>query len=133
MDIQAPKILTAKLKKLGVVSVYLFGSAAKGKIGVLSDYDFAVLMKKQIPIKETFNMRLCLTAEFSKYLPGKSIDLIILNKTPPLLAANIIYDGKILFDADPKYRIAFETKTTMSYLDRLPYEERHLQTLTASI
>lgn len=125
--------LQKQLRKIGVIAVYLFGSRAKGKIGVLSDYDIGILLKNNVPDKKFFDIKLKLIQDFSRFFKTIHVDVVILNKTTALLAINIINEGCLLFDAMHEQRIAFETKITMKYLDRLPYERRHLNYLTASV
>lgn len=122
-----------KLKKLGAVAVYLFGSQARGQAGALSDYDIGVLLNANIPAENFLDTKLGLIRIFSNYFKTDCVDIVILNEAPPLLAMNIIDEGKILFDFARGKRINFETKTTMKYLDRLPYERRHLNSLIKSV
>lgn len=134
MKIYKPSsILQKQLKKLGVIAVYLFGSRAKGKIGLLSDYDIGILLKNNVPDKKFFDIKLKLMQNFSRFFNTQHVDIVILNKTASLIVINVINDGCILFDAAREQRIAFETKITMKYLDRLPYERRRLNYLTASV
>lgn len=122
-----------QLKKLGVVVVYLFGSRARGRAGTLSDYDIGVLLNENIPAKNFLDVRLNMMQIFSDFFKTDRIDIVILNEAPALLAMNIIGEGRVLFDFAREQRINFETKTTMKYLDRLPYERRHLNSLITSV
>lgn len=122
-----------ELRKLGVSAVYLFGSRAQGRAGPLSDYDFGVLLKGTIPAKKYLDKKLHLMAQFSAYLRNPSVEVVLLNEAPPLLAMNIIDGGRLLFETDFHFRVSFETKITMQYLDRLPYERRYLKTLLHSV
>lgn len=125
--------LKKQLRKVGVIVVYLFGSRAKGKTGALSDYDIGILLKNTVPEKKFFDIKLKLIQDFSLFFKTRHIDIVILNKTTPLLAINIINEGCLLFDVIREDRIGFETKATMKYLDRLPYERRRLNYLIASV
>lgn len=120
------------LKNLGVTAVYLFGSRASGKAGPLSDYDVAVLLRKTIPREEYLDRKLRLIAQFASFFNDSRVEVVILNEASPLLAMNIIDGGRVLFESDLPARVAFETKITMQYLDRLPYERRYLKTLLQS-
>lgn len=122
-----------QLKKLGVVAVYLFGSRARGRAGALSDYDIGVLLNENIPAKNFLDAQLNMVRIFSDFFKTDRIDIVILNEAAPLLAMNIIDDGRVLFDFIHKQRINFETKTTMKYLDRLPHEQRYLNSLISSV
>lgn len=122
-----------RLKKLGAIAVYLFGSRARGRAGALSDYDIGVLLGENIPTKSFLDTKLGLIRIFSKFFKTDRIDIVILNEAPALLAMNIIDEGRVLFDFAHEQRINFETKTTMKYLDRLPHEQRYLDSLIASV
>ncbi len=110
-------------------TAYLFGSQATGKNGPLSDYDIAILFDETVPEKDYFDKKLELIGKFSQFYKTNKIDLVILNTAPNLLAMNVISEGKILFEKDKDYRIAFETHVMSCYYDRLPYEIRYSEAL----
>lgn len=118
------------LQAIGVTTAYVFGSRAQGNSGPLSDYDIAVLLDEKINPRQYFDLKLRLAGEFSAFLKTDKIDLVILNNAPSILVMNVISHGKILFDQNKKYRIAFETYAMARYFDRLPYEERYIQYMT---
>lgn len=120
------------LQKLGVSAVYLFGSRASGQAGPLSDYDFGILLNNTVSEKKYLGKKLGLMAKFSAYLRNPGVEIVLINEAPPLLAMNIIDGGHLLFETNPSFRVAFETKITMQYLDRLPYERRYLRSLLHS-
>lgn len=122
-----------RLKKLGVIAIYLFGSRARGRVGALSDYDIGALLRENTPTNFFIDAKLDLMRLFSNFFKTEHVDIVILNEASPLLAMNIIADGRILFDFAHEKRINFETKMTMKYLDRLPYEQRHLKSLITSV
>lgn len=128
-----PLQLLRKLKNLGVITVYLFGSHATGKAGPQSDFDIAVQMKDSIPTRQYLDIRLMLMPLFAQFFKDKRVDVIALNEAPPLLAMNVIDEGKILFEADHDERVALEVSIMRSYLDRLPYEERSYDSLLKSL
>lgn len=117
------------MQKTGVSAVYLFGSRARSQEGPLSDYDFGILLNEKISPKKYFDAKLSLMALFSKKFRTDHLDIVILNDCNTLLAMNIIKEGKILYEKDRQYRIAFENHTMLTYYDRLPYEERYTKTL----
>lgn len=96
--------------------VYLFGSQANGKIGPLSDYDFAVYLDEKDSLKR-FNLRLKLAGDISKKLKNNNIDLVVLNDIAgPELKYNIIKDGILLFEKEP-FKILVEPKIITEYID----------------
>lgn len=110
-------------------TIYLFGSRATGKNGPLSDYDIGILFVESVPSKKYFDKKLELIGKFSQFYKTDKIDLVILNNAPILLAMNVITEGKILYEKDKDYRVAFETYIMNRYYDRLPYEIRHSEAL----
>lgn len=97
-----------------VLVAYLFGSRAKGNQTTKSDIDIAVLLSE--PPKKMLEYYLHLVNEVSKAL-GNEVDLIILNKAPPLLKHQTIKHGKLVYCRDEKARIEFEAKAQDEYLD----------------
>ncbi|PIQ77829.1 hypothetical protein COV82_02640 [Candidatus Peregrinibacteria bacterium CG11_big_fil_rev_8_21_14_0_20_46_8] len=120
-------------RKLGVEALYLFGSRAQNRAGPLSDYDFGVLLNDKIPAKNFLDSKLEIMAQLRQQYETNKVDVVILNEAPPLLAMNIISDGKLLFEDDHEARVDFETRTTMKYLDRLYYERKNLEHLTKNV
>lgn len=116
---------TKELEKLHVNTAYLFGSQARGKTGPLSDYDIGILLEENTEISKYFNLKLKLMSCFGGFYKTGKIDLIILNSCPLILSMNIIKEGKIIYELDREYRIAFESQVMNRYLDRLYYEERY--------
>lgn len=57
-----------------------------------------------------------LVDELSKIL-GNDVDLIILNRAPPLLKHQVIKHGKLVYCRDEKSRIEFEARAQDEYLD----------------
>lgn len=95
---------------------YLFGSRANGKIGPLSDYDFAVYLDEKDPIKR-FDIRLDLMGKISSKLKIDNIDLCILNDIEsPELKYNIIKDGILILEKEP-FKVLIEPKIMTEYID----------------
>lgn len=96
--------------------VYLFGSQATGKIGPLSDYDFAVYLEEK-DSKKRFDTRLKLIADVSEILKTDKVDICILNDIEgPELKYNIIKEGIIIFEKEP-FKIIVEPKIITEYID----------------
>lgn len=109
-----------KLKKIfgeypNLKIVYLFGSQVFGKIGPLSDYDFAFFIDEE-KIK-AFYTSLEITSKISKALSTDKIDTVILNHTDaPEMKYSIIKNGKIIYEVEP-YRIFIEPGILNEYFD----------------
>ena len=96
--------------------VYLFGSRANGKVGPLSDYDFAVFLDEQ-NLKKRFDIRLELMAKISKALKTDNLDICIINDIKgPELKYNIIKDGKLILDREP-FKVLIEPRILNEYFD----------------
>jgi predicted nucleotidyltransferase len=108
-----------------VVFAYLFGSQAKGNVGPLSDIDIAVCFDETIPSAEHFDLRLEVLGELTDLLQTDDVDLVVLNEAPPLLAHRILRDGRLLFSADERSRLRFETRAVLQYLDWKPYLDKY--------
>lgn len=124
------------LRKLGVVTLYVFGSRAQGMAGPLSDYDFAVLTKG-LDEKRGGETYLAIYDLLSDYCPrtlkNDVIDIVFLQDAPLELRFHVIRYGKVLVDADPRARLCFEEKTTLEYCDFRPILDMVDQAILASI
>jgi len=114
-----PNQTTSRLKDFlnkenRVLVAYLFGSCARGSRTARSDIDIAVLLS-EIPGK-MLEYYLRLVNGLSQVLGGE-VDLVILNKAPPLLKHQIIKHGKLAYCKDEKARIEFEARAEDEYLD----------------
>lgn len=96
--------------------VYLFGSRASGKIGPLSDYDFAFYLDEK-DAKKRFNIRLELIGKISMVLKTNDVDVCILNDIDgPELKYNIINDGVLIFEKEP-FKVLVEPRILTEYFD----------------
>ena len=86
----------------GIVSAYLFGSAAHGRMHRESDVDVGVLLDRGVyPTRANrFEARLRLSAQLEAAV-HRSVDLVILNDAPPSLGRHIMCDGIRLLVSDP--------------------------------
>ncbi len=95
------KLMDFLSKQDNVKLAYLFGSAASGKAGKLSDIDIAVMLDESLGKKEGFDLQLRLISDISSILKTDKIDLVVINDAPLSLKFEII-----------------------KYLDRRYYEKR---------
>lgn len=104
-----------------IASAYLFGSAASGKAGPMSDVDIALLLKDSAPTgrilihEEDF-----LAYRIADALQVKEVDLIELNGKGLIFAHNVLKTGKLIYDAAPDFRIRFVAKVISDYCDFEP-------------
>jgi predicted nucleotidyltransferase len=114
------------------IFAYLFGSQAKGDAGPLSDIDIAVYFDEGMRQDERFDLRLEVWGELTDLFKTDDVDLVVLNDAPPLLAHRILRDGLLLFCADERMRVAFETRAVLKYLDWKPYIEKYTRQVLGS-
>lgn len=102
-----------------VVAAYLFGSLARGQANRLSDVDIAVLFASEPDTGRVIERQLALM-EASGRFADREVQVIPLNRAPPLLAYEVIRDGWLLCERDPLARITFEVRTMKYYFDVKP-------------
>jgi predicted nucleotidyltransferase len=103
---------------------YLFGSAARGEMGKLSDIDIGVYLDESLSDDQRFKLQLELMSRLAAALKTDNVDLIVMNNAPLLLNYNIIKHGKpIKFKGQAKVR--FEAGILSRYLDRKYSIDRH--------
>lgn len=110
-----------------VVSLYLFGSSARGRKTKESDIDIAVLIDES-GVKKT-NLE-GFRKEYYEASPGFSlgpVDIVILNTAPPFLKYQVLKRGRILFDRERKLRVRFTEKAINEYLDYKPIQDIYLK------
>jgi predicted nucleotidyltransferase len=105
-----------------VVAAYQFGSTVRGQEGPLSDLDIAILVddKRTPSALDLLRIELMLAYELQKHLRVSEIDLITLNSQRLLLQYGILRTGRLIYEADPKYRVRFTQKVIQAYLDFQP-------------
>jgi predicted nucleotidyltransferase len=110
----------------GVVSVYLFGSWASGLAHRESDVDLGVLLGwDAYPSRQArFEARLRLAGRFGADLGRGSIDLVILNDAPPILARRVVTEGRRVFCADTPADHAFVRDVQLRAADLVPFLRR---------
>jgi predicted nucleotidyltransferase len=108
----------------GVVAIYLFGSRAEGRQHRESDVDLGVLLRWEAypTARDRFEARLRLGGELA---PGRAtLDLVVLNDAPPVLAARIVTEGLRLFCADAEAEHAFRRDIQLRAADLRPFLRR---------
>ena len=85
-----------------VALAYLFGSQAIGRAGAQNDYDLAVLFDGKVSTDD----RYLLTHQLTEFL-DTDVDLA---RAPVELVYNVIATGQVLYEKDPRTRVAFEAR-----------------------
>jgi predicted nucleotidyltransferase len=102
-----------------VGAVYVFGSAATGRVGPLSDLDLAILLNRTGLTQAHGDPQYAasLAADLMQQLQTNRVDLVLLHEASPLLAHRVIRDGRILYNAEPQSLHAFQFRAIQRYLD----------------
>jgi hypothetical protein len=101
-----------------IASAYLFGSSVHGRRGPMSDVDIAILLKSPHPKgRELIHEEDYLGYKIGKALDVKEVDLIDLNSQGLVFQHNVLKSSQLLYDADPDFRIEFESRVISEYCD----------------
>jgi predicted nucleotidyltransferase len=101
-----------------VLEAYLFGSHAQGLAQAHSDVDVAVYVA-DVP-GSSFGVEAELTADLMSALGENRVDLVLLNRAPPLLYHRVLRDGVRLLSRDARATTAREGAALSRYCDYLP-------------
>lgn len=108
-----------------VVFAYLFGSAVKGARHGRSDLDVAVYLDPRSGAGNgnaagELRMLTVLQASLEDAVPGFDIDLVALNRVPPLLADRVLRHGRLLVSRNEQQRIRWIALTKSRFCDLSP-------------
>lgn len=121
-DLSSLKKFFGKQKQVRLA--YLYGSAAIGNMGKLSDIDLAVYVDDSLSKEERFNLQLSLISGITGIMKTDKVDLAIMNDAPLSLRYEIIKANHPLYVRDEGERIDIEHHILSRYLDRRFYEKR---------
>jgi hypothetical protein len=119
-------------KKHNVKLAYLFGSRAKGNSGLESDFDVAVLFKKNPVDTLALNENTSLSLDLNKSFPAE-LDIVCLNYASSLLKYEVIRYGQILYSENEPERIDFEVSAIKEYIDEQPLRNLYNEALYKKI
>jgi len=115
----------AILERFPVAFAYLYGSYATGTSHKFSDVDIAVFLSVDHP-KERLSLENDMALAFDQALDHKvSTDTRAINDSPLVLQGEILTEGLLLYSADERSRVAFETRIRMAYFDFQPVIHRY--------
>jgi len=105
-----------------IAAAYQFGSTVRGQAGPLSDLDIAILVDEaQAPAAlDLLRIELLLAYELQKHLGVPEVDLSTLNRQRLTLQHAVLRTGRLIYEANPQYRIRFTQKVIQAYLDFQP-------------
>lgn len=105
-----------------IAAAYQFGSTVRDLEGPLSDLDIAILVddERAPSAIDLLRIELLLAYELQKQLTISEVDLITLNRQRLPLQYTVLRTGRLIYEADPKYRMRFTQKVVQAYLDFQP-------------
>jgi predicted nucleotidyltransferase len=104
-----------------ILEAYLFGSQARGGGQPHSDVDVAVYVDPEHSLDSLFGYAAELTAELGTVLQSNDVDVVVLNRAPPLLYHRVLRDGSRLFTRDAPATTTREGRALSRYCDYLPH------------
>ena len=107
-----------------IACIYLFGSAARGEAGPLSDLDVGIVFAEAVAPQARMEIAAALAGELQE-MSGALVDVTILDEAPPALKHGAIRDGRLVFVADEARRVHFEATAIREYLDFRPVLTRY--------
>lgn len=119
------------LRREGLVTfAYLFGSAARGAAGALSDLDVAVWLADGREVRE-WAYRVLLP-DLMAAAGTNALDLTVLNDAPPTLRFAVQKTGELVYESGPesrRSRLEFEQRARKDYWDFRPRLELYAKFL----
>lgn len=101
-----------------VLEAYLFGSHATGRAQAHSDVDVAVYVAR-VP-DAPFGYEAQLATDLMSALGENRVDVVVLNRAPPLLYHRVLREGVRLLSRDPRATTVREGRALSRYCDYLP-------------
>jgi len=120
IDEAALERLSHALDREGVIAAMLIGSQARGTPGPLSDVDIAVWHDEGLDPATRLRLQLDLARAASEALGTDEVDVVMLNRAPPLLRHRAVRDAKLLVERDPVARVRLDARALLDYLDTKP-------------
>lgn len=109
---QIQKIEQFFFNQEAIAAVYVFGSTAAGKDRRKSDIDLALILRSPIDPMKRVEMETALSN-----LLRRDVDLVVFDKSSPLLQHQILKYGRLIFEADPAERVRQEVYARKAYFD----------------
>ena len=103
-----------------ISSAYLFGSYVLGKITPMSDVDIAVLLKEPYPKGRYLIHQMDYLAVKIEEVIKKEVDIVEMNRQGLIFQYNVLRTGKLIYDADPSFRVNYVSRLISAYCDFEP-------------
>ncbi|MBI3181919.1 MAG: nucleotidyltransferase domain-containing protein [Myxococcales bacterium] len=99
-----------------IAAAILFGSAATGKARPGSDLDVAIVGRSDGALASLCDSLLDLTGRLTIAV-GRDVQLVLLEKAPPVLGHQVLKFGRVLFDRLPRRTANAKERILSEYFD----------------
>lgn len=112
-----------------IIAVYLYGSFVEGVENILSDIDFAMILREPL-VRSAFDIRMEFLVEFARIFPEREIDVQVLTHETSLpFLQEVLRDRILLVVNDEEYSADFESGATQNILDFQPVVDEYLDAM----
>jgi predicted nucleotidyltransferase len=109
---QIDRVVACLEERFGLDALFVFGSEATGARHRGSDIDFAALLRRRPDALELLDAQTALEA-----IAEKDVDLVDLAVASPILARQVLRDGRCVFGSDAPSLAHFEASLPSRYAD----------------
>jgi len=110
----------ALMTRREIREAYLFGSNARGSDSAISDVDVAVTVEPVALESSGYGYEAELGADLQTALQRADVDVVTLNRAPPLLYHRVLRDGIRIFARDLAETTTREARALSRYFDYIP-------------
>jgi predicted nucleotidyltransferase len=107
-----------------ILEAYLFGSCARGEGRAHSDVDVAVYVDAGRMAGSGYGYEATLATELMRALATNRVDVVVLNRAPPLLYHRVLRDGIRVLSRDLAATTTREGRALSRYCDYVPQLEK---------
>jgi predicted nucleotidyltransferase len=104
-----------------IAAAWLFGSEARGDARPTSDIDVALLFEQRgTTAFEVYELLGRIAAQLESVAPGRRIDLVLVEQQGPIFQHQVLEEGRLIHDANPRRRVDFESDAMVRFFDFEP-------------
>lgn len=123
-QLNTDKVTTYFQHLADIVTVYLFGSYAKGKQRSNSDMDLGLVFQHGMDEMERFERKLEIASDLEDLL-DIPVDVVDLCSADPFFLHQVLLSKELLVERSTEQRVAFEVESRRRYFDMQPVYERY--------
>jgi predicted nucleotidyltransferase len=120
LEALAGRVVKALERRSEVLEAYLFGSQVSGRAQAHSDVDVAVYLDESEPRASSYGHAAELGSDLMAALGRNDVDVVILNRAPPLLYHRVLRDGIRILSRDLRATTTREGYALSRYCDYVP-------------